>query len=381
MKRNLSPKLALSFLLVAFIFSLIACGALYNYISQIPTQAEQLFGPASIQMSAWQRYTTAYRLVQNQELLLTPPDPYGGEIIFTINLDEPTSSIIARLQAQGLIADQGLFRDYLVYSGIDTQLQSGDFYLSGQMSAVEIAQNLLDATPLYATLSILPGWRLEEIAGSLPTTGLTITPEEFIHAASRSYPQFAITLQVPQGYPLEGLFPPGMYEVERSATADQLVRYLLEKRDDSLSDDLLNGFAQQGLSPYQGIILASIVERETIVTEEMPLIASVFLNRLTIPMKLETDPTVQYALGYNSAQNSWWTNPLSLVDLEVESIYNTYRYPGLPPTPIASPSNAALQAVAYPAQTPYYYFRAACDGSGRHNFSETFDQHLLNACP
>ncbi len=381
MKRNRTPKLALPLLLVAFIFSLVACGALYNYVTQIPAQAEMLFGPASIQMSTWQHYTTAYRLVQNKDLLLTPANPNGGDVIFTIILNEPTSTILARLDAHGLIADQDLFRDYLVYSGIDTQLQSGDFSLSGQMSAVEIAHNLLDATPLYATLSILPGWRLEEIAASLPTTGLAITPEEFLDAASRRYPKFDITLQVPLDYPLEGLFPPGMYEVERSATPEQLVRYLLEKREESITDELELGFDQNGLSTYQGIILASIVERETIVTEEMPIIASVFLNRLTIPMKLETDPTVQYALGYNAAQNSWWTNPLSLADLEVESIYNTYRYPGLPPTPIASPSTAALQAVAFPAQTPYYYFRAACDGSGRHNFSETFDQHLQNACP
>jgi UPF0755 protein len=98
-------------------------------------------------------------------------------------------------------------------------------------------------------------------------------------------------------------------------------------------------------------------------------------------MKLETDPTVQYAVGYNAAQNSWWTNPLTRADLEVVSPYNTYINPGLPPTPIANPGIPALQAVAYPAQTPYYYFRATCDGSGRHNFSETFQEHLDKACP
>lgn len=380
MKKS-SSKLAGPFLLVVFIFSLIACGAVYNFITQIPSRASQVFGPPSVHMGTWQHYTTAYRLVENQDLLLSPTNPADEGAVFTISQDEPTSSIIARLQAQGLIADQELFRDYLVYSGIDTQLQSGDFFLSGKMSAIEIAHNLLDATPLYATLSILPGWRLEEIAASLPTTGLSISADEFLLAASQSYPQFTLTQEVPQGYTLEGLFPPGIYEVERSANAVQLVRMLLAEREASITEDIRSGLALQGLTFYQGLVLASIVEREAIVNEEMPVIASVFLNRLTISMKLETDPTVQYALGYNSAQNSWWTNPLSLVDLEVESIYNTYRYPGLPPTPIASPSSTALQAVAYPAQTPYYYFRAACDGSGRHNFSETFDQHLQFACP
>jgi UPF0755 protein len=90
---------------------------------------------------------------------------------------------------------------------------------------------------------------------------------------------------------------------------------------------------------------------------------------------------VQYALGYNSAQKTWWTNPLSRTDLQLDSPYNTYIYPGLPPGPIANPGLAALRAVAFPAQTPYYYFRAACDQSGRHNFSETYDQHLQKSCP
>ena len=143
---------------------------------------------------------------------------------------------------------------------------------------------------------------------------------------------------------------------------------------------VIEGLAQQGLSLYQGLILASIVQREAVVAAEMPIIASVFHNRLKVPMKLETDPTVQYALGYNASSNSWWKTPLTFSDLEVDSPYNTYLYPGLPPTPIASPGLAALQAVAYPAQTPYYYFRAACDNSGKHNFSETFEQHLQFAC-
>jgi UPF0755 protein len=113
----------------------------------------------------------------------------------------------------------------------------------------------------------------------------------------------------------------------------------------------------------------------------MPLIASVFLNRLNADIKLDADPTVQYAVGYNAAQATWWTNPLSFEDLQLDSPYNTYLYAGLPPGPICNPSIDALRSVAFPAQTPYYFFRAACDGSGRHLFAETFDEHVNNACP
>jgi len=111
------------------------------------------------------------------------------------------------------------------------------------------------------------------------------------------------------------------------------------------------------------------------------MIASVFLNRMAINMKLDSDPTVQYAAGYQEGRGGWWTNPLSLADLQIDSPYNTYIYNGLPPGPISSPSLAAMQAVATPAQSPYYYFRAACDGSGRHNFARTFEEQVQNACP
>ena len=148
-----------------------------------------------------------------------------------------------------------------------------------------------------------------------------------------------------------------------------------------VTPELRNGFITMGLDLCQAVTLASIVQREAVLEDEMPMIASVFYNRLNSGAVLASDPTVQYALGYNQSQSTWWTNPLSTQDLQIDSAYNTYIYPGLPPGPIANPGLAALRAVAFPAQTPYYYFRAACDGSGRHLFAETYEEHLKNACP
>ena len=122
------------------------------------------------------------------------------------------------------------------------------------------------------------------------------------------------------------------------------------------------------------------MQREAIQKDEAPLIASVYLNRWKIGMKLEADPTVQYAIGYNTAQSTWWTNPLSAFDLQFDSPFNTYVYDGLPPTPISNPGMEALNAVAFPAETTYYFFRAKCDGSGYHSFSETFEEHVGNGC-
>ena len=140
---------------------------------------------------------------------------------------------------------------------------------------------------------------------------------------------------------------------------------------------MTQGFDRHGLDVYQAVILASIVEREAIVEEEMPVIASVFYNRLASGMKLESDPTVQYAMGYQTATKQWWKSPVTLDEYQnVNSPYNTYLKAGLPPGPICSPSLAAIVAVLEPAQTDYLYFLGRGDGS--HVFAKTYEEHQQN---
>jgi UPF0755 protein len=229
-------------------------------------------------------------------------------------------------------------------------------------------------------LTILPGWRVEEIANSLPSTGLNITSEEFLQAVN----------QQPEGYSfsgclgeknLEGFLYPSSYVFLREATMNEVLSRVLMDFEVNVTSEMRNGFNSQGLDLCQAVTLASIVEREAMQDDEMPLIASVFYNRLNAGSVLASDPTVQYALGYNQDQHTWWTNPLTFQDLKVDSPYNSYIYSGLPPGPISNPGQAALEAVAFPTQTPYFYFRAACDGSGNHLFAETFEEHVANECP
>ncbi|KXK12836.1 MAG: aminodeoxychorismate lyase [Chloroflexi bacterium OLB14] len=179
---------------------------------------------------------------------------------------------------------------------------------------------------------------------------------------------------------MEGFFFPDTYTIPRETTVDELLEIIGRNFTAHITTDMQNAFTNRGLTLYQAVTLASIVEREAVHAEEAPLIASVYLNRLAINMKLDADPTVQYALGYQADLNSWWKNPLDLSDLQVASPYNTYQNIGLPPTPISNPSLEALMAVAYPESSPYYFFRAACDGSGYHNFSVTFEEQIANAC-
>lgn len=364
--------------LIAIFLGLTICTALGILLIYVPSRATRIYGTPASSLSFPQRIQYSALLLWYDGLLTQPLDPSGAEQSFTVEIGESVGTVANHLQMVGLIRDAEALRSYMIYSGIDTSMQAGEYKLSTAMSAMDIAHELQDATPEEVTFVVLPGWRLEEIAGALPTSGLPVTYDEFLSAAKMP----------PQDYDflsgtssIEGFAYPDSYIFSRKISVDEMINDMLRNFSTHLTLDLKNGFEKQGLTVYQGVILASMVEREAVHEEEQPLIASVYLNRLKIGMKLDADPTVQYAIGYNFLQQSWWTNPLSLLDLQVNSIYNTYKYPGLPPTPIANPSLGALHAVAFPEETTYYFFRAKCDDSGFHEFSETFDEHLQNGCP
>jgi UPF0755 protein len=318
------------------------------------------------------------RLALRAGEMTQPVDPAGQEQDFTIQPDESVTSIASRLESAGLIRSASTFRLYLLWTGLDTIIRSGSYQLSPAQPARAIAQSLKSTTLTEVPFSVFPGWRIEEIADSIPTSGLAFTPAEFIAAASTP-------LVPPEGLPAgataEGFLSPGVYILPRSTTAGQLVYLLLQNFSMRLTPELQTGFQEHGLSLYQAVTLASIVQREAMVETEMPLIASVLYNRLDQGMRLQTDPTVQFALGYNTAQKTWWTSPLTAEDLQFDSPYNTYLYKGLPPGPISNPGLAALEAVAHPAESNFLYFQARCDGSGLHNFAETLEQHQGNNCP
>src|SRR6266498_3583765 len=364
--------------LIAIFIILLMCVGLSIVLLYIPSRATRIYGPPASSLSFPQRVQYSALFLWYDGLLTQPLDGSGAEQSFTIEIGEAVGSVANHLESVGLIRDAEAFRSYLIYSGLDTSIQAGDYQLSTAMSAMDIARQLQDATPEEVTFVVLPGWRLEEIADSLPTSGLTVTSDEFLNATKTPPHEYDFLAGASS---IEGFVYPDSYIFSRKISVDEMIHDILRNFSTHLTLDLKNGFERQGLTVYQAVTLASMVEREAVHEEEQPLIASVYLNRLKIGMKLDADPTVQYAIGYNFLQQSWWTNPLSLLDLEVNSIYNTYKYPGLPPTPIANPSLGALRAVAAPAETNYLYFRAKCDGSGFHEFSETFDEHLQNGCP
>ena len=367
--RSCLPILLLFFLFVGVVLMVI--------VVYVPSMARQSFSAPAPSLKAWQRVSYALDLVWNAGDLTRPRNPLGAEQTFVIEPGDTVTTISKRLEEAGLIRSARTFRTYLLWTGADTTIQTGTYRISPARAGREIADMLKSTTLTEVAFNILPGWRMEEIAASLPTSGLGITPEAFLAAASA--PANALDF-LPAGATAEGFLSPGEYTLPRTTSAEQMVFILMQGFSSKLSPELRSGFSNHGLTVYHAVTLASIIQREAMHDEEMPLIASVFYNRLARGMSLQADPTVQYALGYNAAQASWWTTPLSAQDLQFDSAYNTYVNPGLPPGPISNPGLAALQAVAAPAQSNYYYFQARCDGSGLHNFAETLEQHHQNNC-
>lgn len=360
-------------IILPFIFIFLALTAYFV----IPKIAENDFGPASEKLTSIQRMQYSIQLLWYGGSLTRPFNSQAGDIPVTISAGDTAGQVAAKLENAGIIPSADAFIKYLIYSGLDTGLQIGDFELSPSMAPIKIAQKLQDANPTQVKFVVLPGWRLEEVAAAMPTSGLNITPDQFIRAAQNPSANYDF---LPRGASAEGFLFPGEYILPRAINPDQLVALLMNHAALAFTPDLRAGFEQQNLDVFQAVTLASIVQREAVSASEQSTIASVFINRLAVGMRLDSDPTVQYSLGFVSDLNTWWKVPLTSQDLEVDSPYNTYLQAGLPPGPICSPSLEALEAVSNPEKTNYYYFRANCDNSGLHNFSETYDQHLQKGC-
>jgi UPF0755 protein len=304
---------------------------------------------------------------------------------FTITPGETANTIGRNLQSSGIIRDQELFINYVRFYGLDARLGAGDFLISPRLTLPEIAHGLAEGRLRQVQLRFLEGWRLEEMAAYLArTTPARINAAEFEAIVTRQrrfdLRPYSFLASLPAEASLEGFLFPDAYILPPDADAAYLVDVMLQNFDRRITPEMRQAYGAQGLSLREAVIVASIVEREAVVAEERPLIASVFLNRIVQGMYLQADPTVQYAVGLQPDSGSWWKSPLSLDDLRLDSPYNTYVYGGLPPGPIANPGLAALEAVAYPATTPFLFFVADCEaaGNGRHHFSVTYEEHLAH---
>ena len=290
--------------------------------------------------------------------------PYAGfaEEVF-VDLPHGTSSV----QMARRLAEAGVIRwrwQFWLARALKarTRLQAGEYLFSRPASTWEVFDRIARGDIFYYELAVPEGANMFEIAASVAALGIA-TGEEFLRAARDPS---LISDIAPRAPTLEGYLFPDTYRVSRHTTPHELCRQMTAR--------FRQVWASLGAEAdvHFVVTLASLIEKETALPQERPLVASVFLNRLRRGMPLACDPTVIYA----ALLEDRYRGALYRSDLESRQRYNTYRYPGLPPGPIANPGLASLKAALAPAQTDYLYFVARPDGSGGHEFSKDLATHL-----
>ena len=313
----------------------------------------------------------------------TPAGSDPAALVFTVAPGESVGQIASRLQSEGLVRDAQLFRLYLRYSKLDSGVEAGQFTLKKTMTIPEIAQALQSGKRDELTLTIPEGRRLEEVA-ALVAQQTPISATTFLSLARNAgqwAAQYPFLAELPPGASLEGYLFPDTYRLPKDVTASDVIARMLANLDHRITPVMRDKLASQKRTLFEAVTLASIVEREAVVEKERPLIAGVYMNRLVSGMALDADPTVQYGMASAKKQAPWWPQLTQEDYRAVKSPYNTYLNPGLPPGPIANPGLSSLQAAIEPAQTPYFFFRAACSRDGTHLFSKTLEEHAAKACP
>ena len=294
---------------------------------------------------------------------------YAGEEQF---VDIPPGSgpgvIGRRLWDAGVIRDPLTFRIELIRSGSGRRLQAGEYRFDQPMTVREVIAKIARGDVYLLPITFREGLTIREMAALYESRGFGAAGE-FIAAAADARLVQEID---PAARNLEGYLFPDTYAMPRQSTAGQLVARMAAAFQKVLTPELRGQAEGHGMGVRELVTLASIVEKETGKPEERPLVAAVYANRLRIGMGLQCDPTVIYALQRVNRYNGNLTRD----DLQFDSPYNTYRYRGLPPGPIAAPGRASLEAAANPADVPYLYFVSRGDGS--HIFATTLEEHNRN---
>lgn len=302
--------------------------------------------------------------------LAQPYKGYEGVEQFVDLLPGDGAPVIAKKLVQaGVVSDRWTFRLALWRTGAARRLEAGEYRFDRPMPAVEVVMKIARGDVYLRAVTFPEGLTVREMGRVFESRGLGSAPE-FVAAATDLAP--LIHDIDPSARDLEGYLFPETYALSRHAGARDLVRMMVGRFRQVFTPDLRRAASGLGLGPRQAITLASLVEKETAKPEERPIVAGVYLHRLALKMALQCDPTVVYAL---ELRNQYQGN-LTHVNMRVDSPYNTYRYPGLPPGPIAAPSRESIEAVAGAPKVDYLYFVSRNDGS--HVFARTLDEHNRN---
>ena len=321
------------------------------------------------------------------EMFLAPVDAQDASVVaFEVASGSSLSTVSRNLEEAGLIHNHTVFKYMADFMGMGQKIQSGDYELSRAMSATQILDQLVsgDGKPLTTTITIIPGWTVEDVAGYLVEKKVLSSADEFLALCKtgESYAGYYFIEDVlaqddvgDRKYALEGYLSPNTYEIYTSSSADTIIKRLLSQTEAAylLSND--ERAQELGMTMDEVFTLASMIEKEA-KKADFAKVSAVFHNRLRLGMTLDSDVTVKYASG---SQKMY----LNSDDLSVDSAYNTYRRKGLPVGPVCNPSMDAVVAALYPDEQyvaqKYLYFCSTDPDSGELHFSKTLEEHQAAA--
>lgn len=286
-------------------------------------------------------------------------------IEFTVELGSSVDEISNNLEQSGLIRSAWAFVLYVNSKQARDDLQAGTYSISPSQDVGTIVSILTHGLVATDSVTILPGQRIDQIRGALINSGFDESQVDKALDAS-TYAGHPALVDKPENASLEGYIYPETFHKTDITTPQDIIRLSLDEMSERLTPDLRNSYAQQGLSVFEGITLASIVEKEATNLEDRRVVAQVYLKRLRDGMALQADPTVYYAASVKGVEPN----------LSIDSPYNTYKHTGLPPGPISNVGETSLQAVANPSNTDWLFFITGDDG--KMYYANTFEEHEVN---
>ncbi|MEN6460235.1 MAG: endolytic transglycosylase MltG [Syntrophomonas sp.] len=307
---------------------------------------------------------SAYQSYLNHQML--PVDPQDKQSVdVVIPAASNARQIASVLKQHNLIRSESIFSSYCRRNNLDNQLKAGHFQFSRSQSLQEIVLTITQGKTVSLTLTIPEGYTVKQI-GELLVKRKICSTEQWQQAIQKDY-SYEFLDAAGKSHGLEGFLFPDTYSISEKPTAEEILNKMLKNFDKVWNTNFAGQAQAKNIDMYQTITLASMIEKEARLGSERKTISGVIQNRLKSGMPLQIDATVVYCLGGNK-------NTVTYQDLKVDSPYNTYKYSGLPPGPIACPGKAAIEAALNPAKHSYYYYVAKGDGS--HYFSRTYAEHL-----
>lgn len=303
-------------------------------------------------------------------------DKNGQDKVFVVSQREGVKQIGNNLLEADLIKSKFYFEVYVWREKLEKDLQAGSYILNPNLSIKEIVRVISEGEAINdeLTIKIIEGWRISDIDSYLKEGGIK-EGDGFKKIAERPLVAWSSILpdfleDVPSTANLEGFIFPDTYRIYKDASAEDIILKMLNNFDIKLTDEMRDEIKSRGKTIYEIIKMASIIEKEVRTAEDMKIVSGLFWNRIKNGQALQADATLSYYLNDKKPAHT-------LEELEIDTPYNTYKYRGLPPTPISNPGLNAIKAAIYPGYTNYNYFLSRPD-TGETVFSATYDEHLRN---